>query len=502
MSRLNPIGPRGYRGRGGGYWKMLPTPAAYRGTTVQVCGMWPFAAGSARPNIGVPVGIDIETGATVCCDHFDWFRAGLISSASMSVFGLQGLGKSSWTIRQILGLADRGIVSVVAGDLKGEYTRVIENMVSTRPDGSQSRGQVLGYGAGQQLNVLDQGAMLEAAHQIGGERGRVLVMWAIDRSTEMVATLVQIVRRSPVSDWEHALIRRAIRLLVDQHHEQGGYPPALPDLAKILQNPPQQLIDAILADNEADYWSQTKPLNRSVQAVLDGPLGSTFAGQTSERVRLDAPAVSVDISVVAKQTDDVLAAVMLATWSEVFATIEASNALTDAGLAPQRYINTVMDEMWRAMRLPGANLVDKLDSITRLNRNDGMGNIFITHSLKDFSSMSSEADNVKARGFAERSGIVVSAGLAEPDLRELSRIKRLSEREIATVASWATPPGWQARTVVDPETGESRPATPPGAGKVLIKVGERAGIQNQVHLTDLEKRLHDTNVRWVQGRPT
>jgi hypothetical protein len=273
------------------------------------------------------------------------------------------------------------------------------------------------------------------------------------------------------------------------------------ELAKLLQTPPAILVDAILADDEADYWKQTKPLNRSIQAVLDGPLGSTFAGQTTQRIRLDAPAVSVDISVVSKQTDDVLAAVMLGTWSEVFATIEASNALTDAGLEPQRFVNTVMDEMWRAMRLPGANLVDKLDAITRLNRNDGMGNIFITHSLKDFSSMESEADNVKARGFAERSGIVVTAGLAEPDLRELSKIKRLSEKEIATVASWATPPGWQARMVVDVSTGESRPATPPGAGKVLIKVGDRAGIQNQVHLTQLEKQLHDTNVRWVKGRP-
>jgi hypothetical protein len=176
---LNPIGVRGHRGRGGGYWRVLPTPPSYRGTTVQVCGMWPFAAGSARPNVGVPVGIDIETGATVCCDHFDWFRAGLISSASMSVFGLQGLGKSSWTIRQILGLVDRGIVSVVAGDLKGEYTQIVEAL----------GGQVLSFGAGQQLNVLDQGAMLQAARRIAQhgdkDRGQVLLLWAVDRATEM-----------------------------------------------------------------------------------------------------------------------------------------------------------------------------------------------------------------------------------------------------------------------------------------------------------------------------
>lgn len=87
--------------------------------------MWPFAGGSSRPVIGVPIGQDIETGSTVCCDPFSWFKAGLISSPSMSVFGLQGLGKSSFTVRQILGLADQGVRPMVAGDLKGEYTRVV-----------------------------------------------------------------------------------------------------------------------------------------------------------------------------------------------------------------------------------------------------------------------------------------------------------------------------------------------------------------------------------------
>ena len=98
------------------------------------------------------------------------------------------------------------------------------------------------------------------------------------------------------------------------------------------------------------------------------------------------------------------------------------------------------------MRLEGAGLVDKADSITRLNRNDGVGNIFITHSLRDMQSMSSEADNMKARGFAERSGIVVTAGLAKEDLRALSEVKRMSEIEINTVAGWSTPPGLAAST--------------------------------------------------------
>jgi len=490
QSRRNTTGPRGSRGRGGGTWSLMPVPPSFRGTSVQVCGFWPFGGASARPTVGTPVGQDIEYGATVCCDVFSWFKAGFISSPSMSVFGLQGLGKSSWTTRQIIGAADQGVTSIVAGDLKAEYTRLVKAL----------GGTVLRYGEGQCINLLDLGAMAEAADRIGGEGGAALREQAIQRSVELIAAQLQIVRRQRVDDWEHALLSHVTRLLVEKH--RGGPAPTLADLAHLTQNPVEAMIRSVLADDEADYWQLTKRLNRSLQAVLDGPLGRTFAGQTTQRLRLDAPALSIDISAVARQSADVLASVMLASWSESFAAIEAANALADAGRGPQRHFLTVMDEMWRPMRLEGAGLVDKLDSITRLNRNDGVGNIFITHSLKDMESMTSAADSVKARGFAERSGIVVTAGLAKEDLRALSEVKRMSEIEINTVAGWSTPPGWRARSIRDPQTGRTRPAPPPGAGKVLIKLGDRAGIQTQVKLTPTELALHDTNERWAAEAET
>ena len=221
-----------------------------------------------------------------------------------------------------------------------------------------------------------------------------------------------------------------------------------------------------------------------------------FDGQSTARLRTDTPMVSVDVSAVSRQSEAVLSSAMLASWSEMFSTIEAANALADAGVEPQRNYLVVLDEMWRAMRLEGAGLVDKADSITRLNRAEGVSNLFITHSLRDMQSMSSEADNLKARGFAERSGIVVTAGLAKEDLLALSEVKRMSEVEMATVAGWSTPPGWRSRQTRD-ESGRTRPAPPPGAGKVLIKLGERAGIQTQVRLTRTELDLHDTNLRWL-----
>jgi hypothetical protein len=85
--------------------------------------------------------------------------------------------------------------------------------------------------------------------------------------------------------------------------------------------------------------------------------------------------------------------------------------------------------------------------------------------------------------------------LAKEDLRALSEVKRMSET--STVAGWSTPPGWPQRMVCDADTGQIRPVPPPGAGEVLVKLGERACIQTQVKLTPTELRLHDTNERWI-----
>lgn len=485
---LNGMGPRGFRGAGGGSWPLMPTPPSFRGTAVQVCGMWPFSGGSSRPAIGVPIGPDIETGATVCCDGFSWFHAGLASSPSMSVFGLQGLGKSSFAARQIIGLADQGVRAVIPGDLKGEYTNITHAL----------GGDVQRYGRGESMNALDQSAMMDAARRVTGERRTMLLELAQDRAATMVAALVQIVRRSPLEDWEYSLLVAALKVLYAKHDPADGHAPTLPELTRLTYNPTQELMDSMLVDDLSEYRAMTRRFNMSLNSLMGGQLGKIFAGRTTRRVRTDAPAVSIDISPLRQQGESVMAAVMLATWSEAFASIEAANELADAGVEKQQRFLVVMDEMWRPMRIEGAGLVDKMDALTRLNRSEGVGNLFVTHSPKDMRSMSSAADNMKARGFAERSSIIVTAGLAKEDLRELSEIRRMSEVEINTVASWSTPDGWKQRMTHDSQTGESRPQPPPGAGKVLIKLGERAGIQTQVKLTPTELRLHDTNQRWVK----
>ena len=109
---------RGWLGRGGGEAVNVTAADEFRGTTVQVCGLYPFSVGTGTPMIGVPLGKNLSTGASVCCDPISWFqRAQLISNPSMFVLSKPGLGKSSLTRRMAAGLAGYGTIPLVLGDL-------------------------------------------------------------------------------------------------------------------------------------------------------------------------------------------------------------------------------------------------------------------------------------------------------------------------------------------------------------------------------------------------
>ncbi|WP_431986246.1 ATP/GTP-binding protein [Streptomyces griseoflavus] len=472
------VPPRGWHGAGGGRVGYLDPPTMWRATTVQACGMWPFAAGSGSPMTGVPLGQHLFTGATVCGDPLNWFtRARYISNPSLFMLGMPGLGKSTLVNRMLIGLAATGVVPLVLGDLKPDYADTVRAL----------GGQVISIGRGRGgINVLDPGAMGEAAVRIGGEAGEVLKAETHGRVLNMVAALITIVRGRPMDDHEQSVLSAVL------HHlrERGtpGRAPLLPDLLRVLTEGPDR-VRAVTLDrgNETRYRDAVDPLHRSLLGILDGPLGDTFTSETSTRIDPNAPAVCIDISGIGEADTQLTAAAMLAAWSDGLGTVAASHALADAGLAPRRWFFTVLDELWRPLRA-ASGIVDRIDALTRLNRSLGLGDAKITHTLKDAEALGTDADRAKARGFVERAGMVVCAGLPRTEMEELGKVVGLSQREIELVSSWSSPPGWGM-------TGEHE--EPPGRGRFLIKVGGRPGIPIKVAITDAERRLHNTNTRWT-----
>lgn len=477
------VPPRGWYGAGGGRVGYMDPPTMWRATTVQACGMWPFAAGSGSPMTGVPLGQHLFTGATVCGDPLSWFtRARYISNPSLFMLGMPGLGKSTLINRMLIGLAATGVVPLVLGDLKPDYADTVRAL----------GGQVISIGRGRGgINVLDPGAMGSAAAKIGGEAGEVLKAEAHGRVLNMVAALITIVRGRPMDDHEQSVLSAVLHHL--RERTLPGHTVLLPDVLRVLtEGPPRVRAVTLDRGDDARYRDAVDPLHRSLLGILDGPLGDTFASETSTHIDPDAPAVCIDISGIGEADTQLTAAAMLAAWSDGLGTVAACHALADAGLAPRRWFFTVLDELWRPLRA-ASGIVDRIDALTRLNRSLGLGDAKITHTLKDAEALGTDADRAKARGFVERAGMVVCAGLPKTEMEDLGKVVGLSRREIELVSSWSSPPGWGVN-------GEDE--EPPGRGRFLIKVGGRPGIPIKVAITDAERRLHNTNTRWTPNEQT
>lgn len=469
---------RGSPTPGGGRVGAVDPPTMWRATTVQACGLWPFISGSGAPMTGIPLGQHLSTGATVCGDPFNWFtRARYISNPSLFMLGMPGLGKSTLINRMLIGLASQGVVPLVLGDLKPDYADTVRAL------GGQVISIARGVGG---LNVLDPGAMGAAARKIGGQAGQALAAETHGRVLNMVAALLTIVRGVPISDHEQSVLSACLRHL--RERTPTGQTFRLPHLLNVLEEGPPRVRQVTLdRGRESRYRDAVDPLHRSLLGILDGPLGDTFAAETSTHIDPDATAVCVDISRIGEADSQLTAAAMLAAWSDGLGTVAASHALADAGLAPRRWFFTVLDELWRPLRA-ASGIVDRIDALTRLNRSLGLADAKITHTLKDAEALGTEADKAKARGFVERAGMVACAGLPKAEMEDLGRIVGLSQREIELVSSWSSPPGWAQ------DGGNEEP---PGRGRFLIKVGGRPGIPIRVAITDTERHLHDTNSRWV-----
>src|SRR4051794_18537212 len=203
-------GPRGWKGRGRGEALVLDAPREFRGTSVQACGLYPWATGGGAPMEGVPLGRNLLTGEPVCCDPISWFlNSRLISNPSAFVMANPGLGKSSLLRRMALGLSAFGVSPMILGDTKGEHVAMIEEL-----DGAVLP---LGRGVGH-INPLDDCGSAAAARLLSPARREELLTETHTRRRTVVTSLIAILRKEPLSEREHSILDRCLTVL-EEHHE-------------------------------------------------------------------------------------------------------------------------------------------------------------------------------------------------------------------------------------------------------------------------------------------
>ena len=468
-ARQAPVPPAwGWKIPGAGRAAHVAAAPEYQATTTQVCGLFPFTAGSGTPAIGTPVGRHQLFGEVVCLDPLAWLRAGLITNPGEFVLGQPGTGKSTLVKRQLTGAVATGTRVLVLGDTKPDYSMLVEHL----------GGQVIRVGRGMdRINPLDAGPLGAALRQMSGPDAQALRWEVRSRRLSLLMALCTLIRGAPITNAEEVILGRAIDLLDDR---LTSAQPAVTDVLAVIEQGPDTLRAAARTDTPAGFRDRVADLVFTLDLLCTGSLAGVFDGPTTKPIDLDAPAVSVDISRVGAAGDHLLTAAMLSTWAHGYAMVDAAAALAEQHLAPRRSYLAVMDELWRALRgAPG--LVEYADWLTRLNRAKGMGTIMITHSLADLDALPGEEDRAKARGFVERCAITVMGGLPPRELARVCEITPLTGPEQELVTSWSAPDSWQPG------------AKHPGRGKYLIKTGERLGIPVELSLVGAEYDLYDTD---------
>src|SRR5699024_9571352 len=300
---------RGIPGRGGGSASYIEAPDEFVGSTVQVCGMYPFTSGVGAPAVGVPLGKHQLTQATVCADPISWFERGsLINNPSAVILSKPGLGKSTIADIWAVGLAAYGVLPWFFGDVKGEHVEINEALGGDRVQ----------YGRANAINILDSSAERRAANRLTGDARENVRAEGHSRRQTMVEALLTIRRQHPMWHREQSVLDMALTLL-EERGERDNRLPTLIDLRNILSEAPDELREAAIdRGNQKRYREITEDMEAALAGIVGGrTFGGTFSGESNVEIDPTKP-VCFDVSSVKPSETELMAACLVATWSTGF----------------------------------------------------------------------------------------------------------------------------------------------------------------------------------------
>ena len=249
----------GWATPGGGRSANVEGGVVYQATSAQVCGLYPFALSSGAATPGVPIGRHMLTAEPVGLDPAEWLREGLVSNTGVWVQGQPGIGKSTIVKRMLTGLICFGAAAVIPGDVKGEYSDLVDAL----------GGRVWRIGRGRHtLNPLDAGPLRAAAARTSGADRDRLLETIRARQLSLLEALVVIVRRGQITVTERLILGEALDLAAAHTCAE----PIIPDVLAQLTNPPQDLLRIAATTSAEEFGRELRDLINSLGLLCQGAI--------------------------------------------------------------------------------------------------------------------------------------------------------------------------------------------------------------------------------------
>jgi type IV secretory pathway VirB4 component len=318
---------------------------AHRVTTANAQAIYPFVAESGLGGRGALIGIDLH-GSAFTYDPFVLYEQRAISNPNLFVAGEVGSGKSSLVKTYLFRQAVFGRIPWVA-DPKGEYAP-LARALGAEPIQLAPGGDV-------QLNPITRAAGWDGQLNLL----RALAGGALER------------RLSPEED---AALREGLRALNAEPSE-----PVLPALVALLFKPTDAIAERLVTDRR-ELAERIRPVALGLQRLCEGDLRGMFDAPTTPGLRLDGPAVVLDLS----RCSDSAALGLVMTCASAWQRAMIAKLHADAGDAPAAKVINVFDEAWRALAIPGVG--EWLQASFKLSRRDGVQNVVVMHRLSDLAA--------------------------------------------------------------------------------------------------------------------
>ncbi|NED97139.1 ATP-binding protein [Phytoactinopolyspora alkaliphila] len=412
---------------------------AHRATTAALAVVYPFLADGGLGARGIYIGRDLLSGGSFCFDPWQLYEARAVTNPNVLLAGVIGQGKSSLA----KAIAWRSVVfgrrTYVPGDIKGEWTPVVE-----AAGGSVIR---LGPGRSTRLNPLDEGAR---PGNISDAQWRTLVQ---TRRRQLLRAITETVLDGPLAPTEHTALTTALSIA-----EQSTATPTLPDVVQHLLAPSPLAAD-MSADDVAALRDDGRRAGHALRRLIHGDLAGLFDGPSTTVFDPSRPMISLDLSAFGENSEALPVIMTCASsWME--------GALQDSRHG-RRWI--IYDEAWRLMAVTA--LLRRMQAQWKLSRAFGIANMAVIHRLSDLDAIG--ADGSEARALA--------AGLLADCSTRISY--RQESDQVANSANLLGLTSTQRDLLTDL-----------GVGEGLWRIGQRAYVVAH-HLSGIETALFDTDAR-------